>query len=411
MRKFKKFIRIIFVYFSLLTLAVIIGLFLGLELTNRIVPSYDYKQEEFKKLLISDSRFIENKSYLFPGQKGHVITITQNFNLGDFSHKLLSNTYTNTPINEYTFKGALTASELKEYLQDLLDNKTENLRKESDSDKYNGLEVEKVDILETDVFNVDSVTIEIGSVEVFMKNCNFFNTLKLEYNVALKTYQFSDFSEFDNRLCLKYEVPSAPIPTACTDCTFYPVDKKHPLNENYSIEVIAADGVPGGQKFAKLAYGDLLDLYLAAKDAGHNMRLTSAYRSYKDQQEVYEGWVQYEMAFGKSREQAESDANSYSALPGFSEHQLGTTADMSSLDCLGIETICKANENFWEWLKHNAYKFGFVMSYPPGRDNDTGYIHEPWHYRWIGKDLALEFKQKYESRSYPAEFLRNKKLY
>lgn len=406
MRNLKKTVRAVFALTVLIILSIIVGSFIGSELSYRVTPEYDYSPISYTTTTLIDPNFIEGKMYVAEGQDGSDLQVTKRLVIKDLKIQTSFETIHTDPINEVVFLGKLSKSELIERLQDNL----KNLFSE-DQEKYQNLTIEDFSFNLPERTNLSSNTLSIGNIDVFMGNCNFYNSLKLNYLLSLKNYEFSGIPEFENSLCEKYKVPDEPFPTNCTDCTYYPVDKNHPLSRDYAIEVINADGIPGGQKFSKAAYGHLLDLYSAAVAAGHNMRLTSAYRSYTDQEEVYEAWVQYEMGFGKSRAQAESDANTYSALPGFSEHQLGTTADISSLDCIGIETVCAANESFWLWLKDHAHEYGFVMSYPFGKDELTGYIHEPWHYRFIGIELATEYKTKYYGRSYPAEFLRNKKLY
>ncbi len=406
MRNLKKTVRAVFALTVLIILSIIVGSFIGSELSYRVTPEYDYSPISYTTTTLIDPNFIEGKIYVAEGQDGSDLQVTKRLVIKDLKIQTSFETIHTDPINEVVFLGKLSKSEVIERLQDNL----KNLFSE-DKEKYQNLTIEDFSFNLSERTNLSSNTLSIGNIDVFMGNCNFYNSLKLNYLLSLKNYEFSGIPEFENSLCEKYKVPDEPFPTNCTDCTYYPVDKTHPLSRDYAIEVINADGIPGGQKFSKAAYGHLLDLYSAAVAAGHNMRLTSAYRSYTDQEEVYEAWVQYEMGFGKSRAQAESDANTYSALPGFSEHQLGTTADISSLDCIGIETVCAANESFWLWLKDHAHEYGFVMSYPFGKDELTGYIHEPWHYRFIGIELATEYKTKYYGRSYPAEFLRNKKLY
>lgn len=405
MVKFRNVLRIIFLVFSLSILAILAGVVIADRLSYNVTSEYQYTPISYSEIPLTDYNYIEGKDYYAGGIEGSEIKVTTSLKLLDFEILLNEKNIQTDPVNKYIYTGDLSETDFGKHLYSLLS----NINK--DSEEYKNLTIENTNYSVGDVIELSQKVIEIGKVDVFMGNCNFYNSLSVSYNVFSKSYLFTNTSEFEDDLCIKYVEPETPFETNCIDCTFYPVDKKHPLKSDYAIEVINTDAIPGGQQFAKFAYQNLLNLYNDAKAEGHNMRLTSAYRSYKDQEEVYEGWVQYEMGFGKSRAQAESDANTYSALPGFSEHQLGTTADISSLDCIGIETVCYANERLWIWLRDNAYKYGFVMSYPPEKDELTGYIHEPWHYRFIGIDLAKEYKDKYETRSYPAEFLRNKKLY
>jgi len=83
---------------------------------------------------------------------------------------------------------------------------------------------------------------------------------------------------------------------------------------------------------------------------------------------------------------------------------------MNALECAAFGTYCDSNQKLWNWLKDNAHLYGFAISYPENKQNVTGYVYEPWHYRWIGKEFAKEFKET-GSTSYLAEFLRNKELF
>lgn len=411
MQKIRIKIKVFFLIISLFFASIITGGFTAVFFNDHIAADIQYSKIEYAKLQVDDPNFVSDKKYIVTGQDGYNLDTTQVLGIQGFRLPLTQSNKTINPSNEYTFKGGLSTEKLKEILAGKLAILIDSFKNDTDNSLLHGLSLENVNFTDDSEHVVTSGLLNIGGAEVFMDNCNFYNTLSIVYNFNTKDYKFVDTDKFKERLCAEYVQPSNFEEASCADCTFYPADKFHKLKAEYAIEVINADAIPGGQRFSKTAYNDLLNLYSAATQAGHKMRLTSAYRSYTDQHQVYEAWVQYEMGFGKSRQQAESDANSYSALPGFSEHQLGTTADISSLDCIGIETVCYANEIFWPWLAQNAHNYGFVMSYPMAKDHLTGYIHEPWHYRWIGIELAKEFKEKYENRSYLAEFLRNKKLY
>jgi zinc D-Ala-D-Ala carboxypeptidase len=120
-----------------------------------------------------------------------------------------------------------------------------------------------------------------------------------------------------------------------------------------------------------------------AFDAGHDVYVRSAYRSYAEQERTFAYWLS---ALG------EAEARRVSAEPGHSEHQLGTAADLTSAD-----TGYDLNEAFGEtsagrWLAENAYRYGFALSYPAGAEGVTGYAYEPWHYRYIGPDQAAAWR-------------------
>lgn len=119
----------------------------------------------------------------------------------------------------------------------------------------------------------------------------------------------------------------------------------------------------------RLVGDDLYALALAYRDVnGSSLRITSAYRSVEEQAQLYSMYT----ARGDER---------YSTPAGTSEHHLGTTFDFG----LG------ENDIRYTWLAEHAPSYGFVLSYPPECLKRTGVTSEPWHYRWIGRELAAEY--------------------
>ncbi len=123
-------------------------------------------------------------------------------------------------------------------------------------------------------------------------------------------------------------------------------------------------------------------LWAAAKEDGILFSIRSAYRSYETQEQIFKDFVsQY----------GEEEANRFSARPGQSEHQLGTTVDFG-----GTEVDFKTQFGqtpLGRWLAQNAHHYGFAKSYPQGKEHITGYIYEPWHFRYIGVSQARQWKQ------------------
>ncbi|SHK24409.1 LD-carboxypeptidase LdcB, LAS superfamily [Anaerobranca californiensis DSM 14826] len=120
-----------------------------------------------------------------------------------------------------------------------------------------------------------------------------------------------------------------------------------------------------------------------AKEQGITLYVASAFRDYETQKQIYNNHV---LKYG------EEMANRVSAKPGTSEHQLGTTVDFVDRP-EGTLSQSFANTPAGKWLMENAYKYGFVLSYPEGKESITGYIFEPWHYRYIGVDKAKAWKE------------------
>ncbi|SOE72838.1 D-alanyl-D-alanine carboxypeptidase [Salinibacterium xinjiangense] len=119
----------------------------------------------------------------------------------------------------------------------------------------------------------------------------------------------------------------------------------------------------------------------ASESGGLQMQSQSAYRSYSTQESVYAGWV-------SSLGQAGADLTS--ARPGYSEHQTGLSIDVSASPANCTLEQCFANTPQGQWLASEAWRFGFVLRYPNGKSDVTGYEFEPWHMRYVGAELATE---------------------
>ena len=162
------------------------------------------------------------------------------------------------------------------------------------------------------------------------------------------------------------------------------VDRSHALPQDYApddLVSLPAAGVPtvGGRELMlrREAAEHLEDLVAAAAADGEELVLASAFRSYLDQTYTHE---RLKSIYG-------SGADTMSASPGHSQHQLGTAVDFTnSLAAYQVQPIFGQTTAAW-WLQNHATQYGFVLSYPPGKD-ETGYQFEPWHYRYIGVENA-----------------------
>ena len=106
---------------------------------------------------------------------------------------------------------------------------------------------------------------------------------------------------------------------------------------------------------------------------GLNIYASSGYRSYSDQKYIYDNYV---------RMDGMVKADTYSARAGYSEHQTGLAIDLNTVD-MSFDGTGESN-----WLKDNCWKYGFIIRYPKDKENITGYMYEPWHIRYVGKELA-----------------------
>ena len=122
-------------------------------------------------------------------------------------------------------------------------------------------------------------------------------------------------------------------------------------------------------------------MFAAAKEEkGYNMWVQSGFRSYGTQERLYNNYVARD---GKK------EADKYSARPGHSEHQTGLAFDVCATNrpCISNEFD---NTPEAKWLSDNCYKYGFILRYVKGKENETGYQNESWHFRYVGKDIAKE---------------------
>ncbi|NSL50611.1 M15 family metallopeptidase [Calidifontibacillus erzurumensis] len=166
------------------------------------------------------------------------------------------------------------------------------------------------------------------------------------------------------------------------------VNKQNSLPKDYVPSDLVAPNVPFSftedlpkrymRREAALA---LEQLFRAAQQENIELFAVSGYRSYDRQEAIFAANV---------AKKGEAAARLVSAEPGQSEHQTGLAMDVSSRS-VGFDLI----EEFGEtkegiWLKNNAHKFGFIIRYPKGKEDITGYSYEPWHIRYVGKSVAKE---------------------
>ena len=178
---------------------------------------------------------------------------------------------------------------------------------------------------------------------------------------------------------------TAEIPVPCGDI-LVPLDKQHVLPRNCEptdLEPLPPSASTNGTQLMRTeARAAILDLLAAAQNGKLTMVASSSYRSYDQQVSTFNSNV-------TSGGQAYAERSS--ARPGHSEHQLGTTTDLTSASA-GYQLEPFEGTPEAKWLADNCWKFGFVISYPKGKEPITGYLYEPWHVRYVGKDIALKVK-------------------
>lgn len=201
----------------------------------------------------------------------------------------------------------------------------------------------------------------------------------------------------------KHIQPPAPKPAvfnmqkyslSAADSLWVITNKHRPLNP---VDYIPADlvvpkiplrsNITSDEKYVRADNAAALEKMVAsAATQGIQLNLQSGYRSYAFQVNLYNLYV---------KQQGQAQADSQSARPGYSEHQTGLAADLggTSQPSCNVEE-CFGNTPEGKWLAANAYTYGYVIRYPEGKTNITGYTYEPWHVRYVGIALATEMHNK-----------------
>lgn len=162
------------------------------------------------------------------------------------------------------------------------------------------------------------------------------------------------------------------------------VNKYISMEDNYipnHLEDLDLSYSRSGMKLVNTAKTALEKMITAAKEEGYTIRVMSSYRSYNYQVNLYNKYVQND---GKEA------ADTYSARPGYSEHQTGLCIDID--DGIVNYTDFEQSKSF-KWMQENAHKYGFILRYPKDKTKITGYTYESWHYRYVGKKIASYIKK------------------
>ena len=169
------------------------------------------------------------------------------------------------------------------------------------------------------------------------------------------------------------------------------VNKENQVNKDYKpedlepIRYFASDRSPEGRYMRAEAAEYFHKMVDSAKEEGYTLKMTTAYRSYGFQQILWNNYVARE---------GEEEASRFSARPGQSEHQTGLAVDVTSpaVDEKLTNEFGETPEGLW--LAGNAHRFGFILRYPKEKEHITGYLYEPWHFRYVGEKVATEIYEK-----------------
>lgn len=169
------------------------------------------------------------------------------------------------------------------------------------------------------------------------------------------------------------------------------VNKTHPLDKDYkpddltSIKYYAKDRDASTRFMRKEPAEQFEKLVEAAKADGQTIVMTTAYRSFDFQKILWDNYV---------KKHGEAKANTFSAKPGQSEHQTGLCTDVSSPSVKYQLTTDYGDAPEGKWLAEHAHEYGFIIRFPKGKEDITGYQYEPWHIRYVGQPAADEIYKK-----------------
>ncbi len=173
------------------------------------------------------------------------------------------------------------------------------------------------------------------------------------------------------------------------------VNRWNEIPEDYSVMLTELEN---GQKVDSRIYPYLQEMFDAMRADGIYPIVREGYRTAEEQQAILDERIQRYMNEGYSRSRAERTAKEWVAVPGTSEHQLGIAVDINA------DKTQSSNEAVYQWLANNAYRYGFILRYPQGKEDITGAEYEPWHYRYVGTEVAPEM---YQSQICLEEYLLN----
>jgi len=156
------------------------------------------------------------------------------------------------------------------------------------------------------------------------------------------------------------------------------VNEDNPVPEGFRPNLITLDN---GQRIDERILEPLNEMFAAARNQGISLQVNSGYRSIAEQQIIFDGTLNHWLSHGFSYEEALERTRRYVALPGTSEHHLGLAVDISEVSS-------------WTWLHENSAQFGFILRYPMGSEHITGFAYEPWHFRYVGVENAMEIHRR-----------------
>ena len=159
------------------------------------------------------------------------------------------------------------------------------------------------------------------------------------------------------------------------------VNRNSYIPDDYKVELTE---LSNGEKVDSRIYPELQEMFNDARAQGYGLFVREGYRTQEEQQQLMDEKIEVYENEGKSKSEAKKLAEQWVAIPGTSEHQLGIAVDINA------DTTKSSSDDVYKWLEENAHTYGFIKRYPSNKTDITGVINEPWHYRYVGKEVASE---------------------
>ena len=295
--------------------------------------------------------------------------------------------YYKKPIGENDLDKVLTSEQVKEVKASNDTKLASELVSTSDFKKTNFdryLKYSKETNLSSDVV-VKLVNNDIDELEDFVYDDIILSLLDEEYYLYKNTIRYMNYHKENKSLKasaiitdvnsnIDYDFYTHTKETDLSKGNLILVNKYNYLDEDYEPDLVAIDSEYGDWGYlSPVAYEAFKVMVAGAAEDGIELFSCSPYRSYELQSSLYNRYGQRD---------GYDEADTYSARPGFSEHQTGLAIDINAADDWFNDTAEA------KWLANNAYKYGFILRYPKGKEYLTGYQYESWHYRYVGKDVA-----------------------
>lgn len=263
--------------------------------------------------------------------------------------------------------------------------------------KYNDKNLEQIiEIVNNDLENIsleyngeiDEFLLDIIKEKYYIKNnlkryINYYQ--KTTHSNSEKTYNTKEIVTNVNAN-LDYNFYENTEVTDISKDTLMIVNKHYKIPDDYEPEnLVPIDDEKYGywNMIRADVYEEFKKMSAAAQKDNVTLFIASPYRSYNFQKQLYNSYVASDGV---------KNADTYSARPGYSEHHTGLAMDL--IPEFGLELDTFENSDGFKWMQENGYKYGFILRYPKDKEYITGYMYEPWHYRYVGIDAATTIKNE-----------------